>query len=112
VNKSNWHTSSAHSRGYDAEWRKVRKIVLQRDNGLCQCDECQGGKKRLTAANEVHHIVSKARAKAMGWTRRQMDDMDNLQSVNSECHKRITAAEQGRTIKPKVEIGLDGFPRA
>jgi 5-methylcytosine-specific restriction protein A len=86
--------------------------VLQRDNGLCQCDECQGGKLKLTAANEVHHIVSKARAKALGWTRRQMDDLNNLMSVSSACHQRITLQEQGKTIRLKVEIGLDGWPVA
>jgi len=102
LSKSNWPTTSRHTRGYGSSWDKLRIVILKRDNGLCQCNECQGGKVRLTAANEVHHIISKAK----GGT----DDTDNLQAVNKDCHKRITAAEQGRTLKPKIKIGIDGWP--
>lgn len=102
MKKSNWSTESRHNRDYGAAWDKIRVIVLKRDNGLCQCDECQGGKIRLTLANEVHHIIPKAK----GGT----DDLSNLQAINKECHKRETAADQGRTLKPKVTIGVDGWP--
>lgn len=100
--KSNWPTTSRHARGYGSRWDKLRKVILRRDNGLCQCDECQGGKIRLSIATEVHHIKSKS----SGGT----DDPSNLQAINKECHKRETASEQGRTLKPKVNIGLDGWP--
>lgn len=100
--RSGWSRESRQSRGYGAAWDKVRLVVLKRDYGLCQCAQCQGGKVRLTPATEVHHI--KARAK--GGT----DDPTNLQAINTDCHKRETAAEQGRTLKPKVTIGLDGYP--
>ena len=103
MGKSNWSTVSRHKRGYSSAWDKIRVIVLQRDNGLCQCEECQGGKVRLTLANEVHHILSKAK----GGT----DDLSNLQAINKECHKRETAADQGRILKPKVTIGMDGWPK-
>ena len=102
LNKSNWSTESRHKRGYGAAWDKIRVIVLKRDNGLCQCDECQGGKVRLTLANEVHHIISKAK----GGT----DDLSNLQAINKECHKRETATDQGKTFNPRVTIGADGWP--
>lgn len=102
MKQSGWPTTSRHARGYGAEWQKLRVLVLKRDAGLCQCDECQGGKLRITVANEVHHIIPKAR----GGT----DDMSNLQSVNKECHARLTAAEQGRTLQPKAKIGADGWP--
>ena len=85
------------AQGYDAKWRKLRLIVLARDNGLCQCPDCLGGIRRVTPANEVDHIVSKARAARMGWTREQTDAMHNLRSVNHDCHKRITTLDQGRT---------------
>jgi 5-methylcytosine-specific restriction endonuclease McrA len=52
----------------------------------------------------VHHVISKAK----GGT----DDMSNLIAINSDCHKRETAKQQGRTIKPKVKIGVDGWPIA
>lgn len=110
MSKSNWHTTSPTSRGYGPAWVKLRLAVLRRDCGLCQCDLCQGGKLRLTQANEAHHIVSKADAKRKGWTQAQTDDLSNLAAINSECHKRETAAEQGRTLKPKVTISIDGWP--
>lgn len=102
MKKSNWSKESRHKRGYGSSWNKIRVVVLRRDNGLCQCDECQGGKIRLTPATEVDHIVPKAN----GGT----DDMSNLQAINTECHKRKTAREQGKTLKPKLMIGLDGWP--
>lgn len=107
---NNWPTESRQARGLGAAWDKVRLIVLRRDNGLCMCDRCQGGKLRATIATEVHHIVSRAEAKRRGWTQAQTDAMSNLASVNSDCHKRLDAAAQGRAYRPKTRIGLDGFP--
>ena|SRR3989304_2858843 len=99
--KSNWPTTSRHLRGYGNNWDKLRVQILKRDCGLCQCNECKAN-KLVTNATEVHHI----KAKADGGT----DHPDNLQAINTECHKRITAAEQGRTLKPKQVIGADGYP--
>jgi len=53
-------------------------------------------------ATEVDHIIPKAK----GGT----DDMSNLQAINKECHKKKTAREQGRTLKQKITIGIDGYP--
>lgn len=97
-----WPTTSRQSRGYDAQWDKVRRTVLQRDCGLCQCAQCQGGRLRIASATEVHHII----ARADGGT----NEMDNLQAINTACHKRETAAAQGRTIRPAIVIGIDGYP--
>ena len=105
-----WSTTSRHERGYGYEWDKIRLLILERDAGNCQCPECLGGAKRIRKAREVHHIVSKAEAKRRGWTEEQIDAPSNLQAVNVECHKRMTAAEQGRTLKAKVVIGSDGWP--
>jgi len=110
IKKTGWSTVSRHKRGYGSEWDKLRKLVLKRDNGLCQCKECQGGKLRVLLANEVHHVVSKDQASKRGWSQQQTDDMSNLISINSECHKRETMAEQGRTMKPSAAIGPDGWP--
>lgn len=100
--QTGWSTESRHRRGYGSKWDKLRKVVLQRDNGLCQCEDCLGGRLRLTIATEVDHI----KPKAIGGT----DDMNNLRAINKECHKKKTAAEQGRTLKPVIYIGLDGYP--
>ena len=102
LKKSNWSSESRHKRGYGSGWDKLRVIVLRRDNGLCQCTECQGGKIRVTPATEVDHIIPKAK----GGT----DHLDNLQAINSECHKIKTTKENGGSIKMKVKIGNDGWP--
>lgn len=100
--KTGWSNISRHKRGYGNSWDKLRLVILKRDNGLCQCNECQGGKLRLTIANEVHHI----KPKANGGT----DDMSNLQSINKECHKRETAAQQGRKLMERQTIDETGWP--
>lgn len=95
-----WSKVSRHERGYGTHWDKLRKVILRRDNGICQCPECMGGKKRLRIATEVDHI----KPKAEGGT----DDESNLRAVNSDCHKRITALQNGH--KPRTHIGADGWP--
>ena len=102
-----WHTTSRQSRGYGSDWDRTRKRILRRDNGLCQPCLKQG---HIHAGTEVDHIISKAKAKAMGWTQQRMDADDNLQAINTECHKAKTAAEQGRTLNAKVTIGINGYP--
>lgn len=94
-----WHTTSRQSRGYGATWEKLRRLVLIRDRGLCQCDQCQTD-KRLTLATEVDHIKPKSK----GGT----DDLDNLRAVSHDCHVRLTAEQQGK--RPRVTTGLDGWP--
>ncbi|WP_080971287.1 HNH endonuclease signature motif containing protein [Haemophilus parainfluenzae] len=70
-------------RGYGAQWRKIRSIVLVRDNYLCQ--EClkQG---RFVTATTVDHITPKAHGGS--------DDLTNLQSLCNSCHKFKTARER------------------
>jgi len=81
---------TAHQRGYGYAWSKLRLVILKRDHGLCQCPECQGGRLRLTPADQVHHIVGKAEARMRGWTSEEIDHPSNLQAVNRDCHARIT----------------------
>ena len=109
VSKPNWSKESRHKRGYGTAWDKLRLYVLRRDNGLCQCSLCMGGKLLITPATEVNHIVPKAAAQRKGWTEQQIDDPSNLQSVAHECHLRITAEQQGKEHKPKIQIGMDGY---
>jgi 5-methylcytosine-specific restriction protein A len=106
-----WSTESRHKRGYGTSWDKLRKQILERDFYLCQCNDCKGGLKRATPASEVDHIISKAKAKLLGWTKEQIDSPNNLQAINTDCHKAKTLIEQGKTYKAKVTIGLDGWPK-
>lgn len=105
--KSNWPTSSRHERGYGAAWDKQRRRILARDHGICQPCLKQG---RVHIGTEVDHIVSRAIAHARGWASDQTESDDNLQAINSACHKIKTDAEQGRTTKQRPTIGLDGYP--
>lgn len=105
-----WSNSSRQQRGYGAAWDRLRKQILERDNYLCQCDQCEGGVKRVTSASEVDHKVSKAKAKQLGWTTDQIDSTDNLRAINSECHKRKTIEDQGKQYKVRRVTGLDGWP--
>lgn len=107
---SGWPTTSRHERGYGTEWSKLRLDILRRDNGLCQCEQCKGGQIRVRIATEVHHIVSKAKAETLGWTKAQTDDPSNLSAINRDCHKRETAKEQGRQLVFRPRIGIDGYP--
>jgi 5-methylcytosine-specific restriction protein A len=70
-------------RGYGWTWTERRQRVLRRDNYLCQ--ECSRH-NRVTAANEVDHIVPKA----IGGT----DDSNNLQSLCVPCHQAKTLKER------------------
>jgi 5-methylcytosine-specific restriction enzyme A len=103
MSRSNWPTTSRQSRGYGREWEKLRAIVLERDCYLCQCRYCRAD-GRVTVATEVDHIVPKSK----GGT----DDPENLQAIAHDCHVRKTTEEAGATPKPRVRIGLDGFPIA
>jgi 5-methylcytosine-specific restriction protein A len=104
-----WSKQSRHARGYGTAWDKLRKLVLRRDCYLCQCKHCKA-KHRTLSATEVDHVISKAEAKRRGWTQRQTDNPNNLAAINAYCHKRKTAAEQGRTLIDKPMIGADGYP--
>jgi 5-methylcytosine-specific restriction protein A len=96
-----WSTESRHDRGYGTRWNKIRKQVLARDCGMCQCSDCAGRKK---VATHVHHKVSKASAKQRGWPEHLIDDVANLVSLSEECHDKM------HKHTPKPSIGADGWP--
>lgn len=101
TSQSNWPQTSRQSRGYGAAWDRLRKTILDRDHHICQCDECKR-LDRARLATEVNH----RKPVALG----RDDRPENLHAVNSECHKRITAEQQGKSLKTKRIIGLDGYP--
>ena len=73
---------SASERGYGADWRKIRKRILIRDDYLCQ--ECKRNGV-ITNGTMVDHIINKAN----GGTNRD----DNLECICKKCH----------TVKTKIE---------
>jgi 5-methylcytosine-specific restriction protein A len=102
-----WSKESRQSRGYGAAWDKLRLVVLERDCGICRPCAKKG---QIHAGNQVDHIVSKAKAKKLGWTDAQIDALSNLQTICTAAHKIKTEEEQGKRVKP--QIGLDGWPIA
>ena len=92
-----WSQVSRHARGYGSQWDKLRKVILRRDNGLCQHCAKDG---KTTKATDVDHIKPKAK----GGT----DEETNLQSLCRPCHDAKTAADEGRS--KRIEIGADGWP--
>jgi 5-methylcytosine-specific restriction protein A len=102
-----WSKESRQSRGYGAEWEKARLRVIERDKGLCQPCLRDG---RVTQFKDVDHVVSRDLAAKRGWTHAKTEHPDNLQCICTDCHKRKTAEEKGGTYRPRVQIGLDGWP--
>lgn len=84
---------SRHERGYGAAWDKQRKLILIRDSGLCQPCLHQG---RITAANQVDHIINKAEWRRLHRSLHGVDDDTNLQSICDACHKDKTGREARR----------------
>lgn len=80
-----WRGSAA-SRGYDADWRRVRLLALKRDKYLCVHCLAAG---RVTSAFDVDHII----ALCDGGARL---DIDNLASLCRPCHRTKTAADARR----------------
>ncbi|MHB1455103.1 MAG: HNH endonuclease [Saccharofermentanales bacterium] len=68
---------------YGKEWRRIRKIHLT-EHPLCE--ECQRT-GTLTPASEVHHIIPLTK----GGTHAE----ENLMSLCTSCHSRITTTGGG-----------------
>lgn len=74
---------SAHRRGYDKRWRRIRNAVLTAEP-LCRHCAATG---RLTAAVLVDHIVPLPAG---------THDRKNLQPLCQQCHAVKTATERQR----------------
>ncbi|MBA7510938.1 hypothetical protein ES705_02927 [subsurface metagenome] len=74
----------------------VREYVLHRDNHTCQ--RCKGESKDLVL--EVHHIVSRQ----IGGNR-----PDNLITLCSTCHEKVSKAELKLNISPSKEFKAETF---
>jgi len=102
-----WSKESRQSRGYGHEWEKVRKLVIERAKGLCEKCILQN---RITPGRDVDHKTPKAEAAKLRWSQAKTDHPSNLWLLCEPCHKEKTARDNGQTYRPKVEIGLDGWP--
>jgi 5-methylcytosine-specific restriction enzyme A len=89
------YKGSAHSRGYGAEWRRLRATILARDP-ICKggWDITCGGRN---LSQHCDHIVRKED----GGT----DDPSNLQGLCAPCHRMKSACElAGEPIPERVQF--------
>lgn len=87
---------SATARGYGAEHKRLRKILLEADP---LCAECRK-KGRITIATIADHIIPLSKG---GKT-----ELSNYQGLCRECSDRKTLTDQGKRYRPR--IGPDGWP--
>ena len=64
---------------YDYRWQKARETFL-RQHPLCQCPQCDDGRKRVRAATVVDHIKAHRGDQALFW------DTSNWQALSKDCH--------------------------
>jgi 5-methylcytosine-specific restriction enzyme A len=103
-----WGTKTRQERSYGAAWEKLRKLTIARDKGLCQMCLKEG---RVTRGKDVDHIVSRAKAKQMGWSDERTESLANTQYLCRDHHLAKTEQEQGKTKRPpRPKIGPDGWP--
>lgn len=81
---------SRHERGYGSEWDKIRKLIMVRDDGLCQ--PCMRA-NRITVATQVDHVINKAEWKIAHGSLTGVDAQTNLQAICGDCHKTKTQSE-------------------
>lgn len=91
--KPDEHRGNRHQRGYGWEWEQTRKRILERDNGLCVPHSKRG---LVVVATQVDHIVSRAEARALGWSSALTEEDSNLQSICDACHREKTSRESSR----------------
>lgn len=87
---------TSHQRGYDANWRKLRRQKL-RANPLCE--ECERG-GLVVVATMVHHILPiEEGGEVLDW--------DNLMSLCEICHDK---KHSKNSIGNVGGCGSDGLP--
>jgi len=91
-----WESKSEYSKGcfssgehvklyHSQKWRKLRKLKLEM-NPLCECEYC----KKLVIPKPAQHVDHINPVKDGG----DFFDMNNLQSLNRDCHNKKSAKER------------------
>ena len=86
--------SGANARGYTYVWQKARERFL-RQNPLCQCPDCDEGRKRARPALVVDHKTPHRGDERLFW------DEANWQAMAKECHDAKTQRELQEEAKWK-----------
>ncbi|MEO8655078.1 MAG: HNH endonuclease signature motif containing protein [Ramlibacter sp.] len=74
------------ARGYGYRWQQASKAFLC-EHPLCQCEDCQEGAKRVTAATVVDHHIPHRGDERLFW------DRSNWRAMAKPCHDKKTQAE-------------------
>lgn len=97
-----WSKTPASARGYGSQHRKNRAYLLASEP---LCRECAKA-GRVSAAKIADHVIPLSRGGS--------NDLANLQPLCKECSDQKTQREaaeaRGATYRPKLRIGLDGWP--
>ena len=72
-----------------AEWKRIRNIILKRDEHICQRCGDNG--------NEVNHIIPV--------TEGGTDDLENLETLCASCHQPETVAQTTRAVRRHAAWG-------
>jgi hypothetical protein len=73
-------------RGYNYRWKTARNLFLAA-HPLCECADCDGGRKRITAATVVDHHVPHRGDPELFW------NQSNWRAMAKACHDRKTQRE-------------------
>lgn len=90
--------ATAAQRGYNARWRRLRRVHLARQPFCARCLE----RGRTTLATVVDHVIPHRGDSAL------LYDPENLQSLCSPCHDGSKQSEE-RTGRPRG-CTRDGVP--
>jgi hypothetical protein len=83
-----WRTGNlgANERGYTYRWQKASKGFLAK-HPLCECPDCQAGKKRVIPATVVNHRIPHRGDMTLFW------DRSNWECMSKTCHDKRTQDE-------------------
>jgi 5-methylcytosine-specific restriction enzyme A len=92
--------ANANERGYTYEWQRASKRFLWLHPLCVHCEKA--GRYKL--ARCVDHVIPHKGDQQLFW------DQANWQSLCLDCHNAKTLREKGKQPKPRIKIGVDGYP--
>ena len=81
----------ANARGYTYKWQQESKAFLEL-HPLCQCADCDDGRKRVTVATVVDHHIPHRGNMRLFW------DKSNWRAMAKPCHDAKTQRELARGL--------------
>lgn len=99
-------------RGYGYKWQKARDAFL-REHPLCECPDCDAGRKRVTASTVVDHTephrldqaLASGDAAAIAKAQRLFWSQSNWQAMSKPCHDRKTATQDSTFARRATHRG-------